>query len=75
MKTRVKKFYQDHNHIIIPVTVAAASFAAVAFKINQIVEGQDIVRCARRVHADGAMEVRVDLKNGTTRLFHWNPQT
>ncbi len=75
MKNRIKKFYKDHEHVVLPITVGVATFVAFAYSINHIVEGKDVERMQRRIRDDGRMEVRAVLRNGQkTQTFTWLDQ-
>jgi hypothetical protein len=70
-KRRLQRFYEDHAYVILPVVIGAASFGASLLVINKIIDGKDIRTVQRMMYDDGAMDVRVILKNGSIQHFGW----
>jgi hypothetical protein len=71
VKERLKKFYEDHEPLVLGVVIGAASFGATLLVINKIIDGKDIRTVQRMMYDDGAMDVRVILKNGSMQHFGW----
>lgn len=76
MKDRVKKFYRDHEELVLGVVIGAAAVVIVNHKVRKNIEGYEIERMQRTIYDNGDMDVRAILKNGNiTRSFHWtNPE-
>ncbi len=64
MKERLKKFYQDHENLVVIVTSGCFLATATAFTIVKIVDGKSVLSGDILTRDDGATMIVVRLKNG-----------